>query len=95
MPRAVPTQIVGYLSQRFAKPDDFHYSIIQSHISAIAGFLELFDQLPAELIRLPPDEFAELIASVATVRFGTDQYRLGNSPDCLVPVGAALGRAWA
>ena len=94
MPRAVPSQIVGYLVKRFTKPDDFHHSIIQSHIGAVAGFLELYDQLPPELIRLSADDFAELIASIGTVRFGTDQYRRGNSPDCLIPIGRALGRAW-
>lgn len=94
MPRAAPTQIVGYLAQRFTKPDDFHHSIIQSHIGAVAGFLELYDQLPPELIRLSPNDYAELIASIGTVRFGTDQFRRGNSPDCLIPVGRPLSRAW-
>lgn len=94
MQRAVPTQVVGYLVKRFTKPEDFHHSIIQSHIGAVAGFLELYDQLPSELIRLSADDFAELVASVGTVRYGTDQFRRGNSPDCLIPVGRALRRAW-
>jgi hypothetical protein len=94
MPRAVPSQIIGYLVKRFAKPDAFHHSIIQSHIGFVAGFLELYDQLPPELIRLSADDFAELIASIAAVRYGTDQFRRGNNPDCLVPVGPALGSAW-
>jgi hypothetical protein len=51
MPRAFPTQIVGYLSKTFGKPASFDYAIIQSHVGAVAGFLELYDQLPAELIR--------------------------------------------
>ena len=94
MPRAVPTQIVAYLRKRFTKPKDFHQSIIQNHIGAVAGFLEFYDQLPSELVRLSADDFAELVASIGTVRYGTDQFRLGNSPDCLVPVGRALRRAW-
>jgi len=80
--------------KRFTKPDDFHHSIIQSHIGAVAGFLELYDQLPSELIRLSADDFAELVAAIGAVRYGTDQFRFGNSPDCLIPVGPALGKAW-
>ena len=94
MSRIVPSQIVGYLSKRFNKPDNFHNSIIQSHIGSVAGFLELYDQVPSELIRLNEDDFAELVAAIGTVRYGTDQFRRGNSPDCLVPVGPALARAW-
>jgi hypothetical protein len=82
------------LVKRFTKPDDFHHSIIQSHIGAVAGFLELYDQLPSELIRLSADDFAELVAAIGAVRYGTDQFRFGNSPDCLIPVGPALGKAW-
>ena len=33
--RAVPTQIVGYLKNRFTKSDDFHHSIILSHITRL------------------------------------------------------------
>jgi hypothetical protein len=94
MPRTVPSQIVGYLVKRFTKPDDFHYSIIQHHIGAVAGFLELYDQLPPELIRLSADDFAELTASIGTVRYGTDQFRRGNNSECLVPVGPTLSKAW-
>lgn len=94
MARAVPSQIIAYLVQRFTRPDDFDRSIIESHIGAVAGFLELFDQLPPELIRLSAADFAELVASIGTVRFGTDQFRRGNSSDCLIPVGRALSRAW-
>jgi hypothetical protein len=94
VPRAFPTQIAGYLSKTFGKPAPFDYAIIQSHIGAVAGFLDLYDQLPAELIRLSAEDYATLITSIATVRYGTDQFRLGNSPDCLRPVGPALGKAW-
>lgn len=94
MPRTVPTQVVAYLVKSFTKLDDFDTAIIQSHIGAVAGFLELYDQLPAELIRLSSDDFTELVASIGTVRYGIDRYRYGNSPDCLIPVGRALGRAW-
>jgi hypothetical protein len=94
VPRAFPTQIAGYLSKTFGKPASFDYAIIQSHIGAVAGFLELYDQLPAELIRLSADDYATLITSIATVRYGADQFRRGNSPDCLRPVGPALGKAW-
>jgi hypothetical protein len=94
MPRAVPSQIVGYLVKRFQKPDSFDYAIIQSHIGSVAGFLGLYDQLPSELIRLDENDFADLVSAIGTIRYGVDQFRGGNSPDCLRPVGPALGRAW-
>jgi hypothetical protein len=94
MPRSFPTQITGYLTKRFTRRDDFHHSIIHSHIGAVAGFLELYDQLPSALIRLSANDFADLVASIATVRYSVDQFRNGNSPDCLVPVGRALNTAW-
>lgn len=94
MPRAVPSQIVAYLEKRFTKSDNLNHPFILSQIGSVAGFLELYDQIPPELIRLSADDFAELIASIGTVRIGTDQYRRGNHSDCLIPVGRALGKAW-
>jgi hypothetical protein len=94
VPRAFPTQIIGYLTKSFGTPVPFDQAIIQSHIGKVAGFLELYDHLPHELIRLSEDDYAALIAAIGTVRYGTDQFRLGNSPDCLRPVGPALATAW-
>jgi hypothetical protein len=67
---------------------------IQSHIGKVAGFLNLYDQLPHELIRLSADDYVDLVAAIETVRYGIEQYRLGRNPDCLLPVGLALGKAW-
>jgi hypothetical protein len=94
MPRSFPSQIVDYLRKIFVAPREFDQATIQSYIGSVAGFLHLYDGLPAELIRLPADRYAHLVHSIETIRYGTDQFRLGNSPDCLRPVGPALGRAW-
>jgi hypothetical protein len=94
MSRSFPTQIVGYLRKIFTTPRDFEHAIIQSYIGSVAGFLELYDDLPQELIRPSPEDYVTLVEAIATVRYGTDQFRLGNSPDCLRHVGPALARAW-
>jgi hypothetical protein len=94
VPRAFPTQIIGYLTKSFGTPVPFDPAAIQSHIGKVAVFLELYDHLPEELIRLSEDDYAALIAAIGTVRYGSDQFRLGNSPDCLRPVGPALATAW-
>jgi hypothetical protein len=91
MPRTVPSQVVAYLVNRFQIPENVGPF---PDLGAVAGFLELYDQLPAELIRLSADDFAELVSQIATVRFYTDLYRRNPNPDHLKLVGRALAKAW-
>jgi hypothetical protein len=94
MPRTFPTQITAYLAQTLKRADDLNQAAVQSNLGAVAGFLELYDQVPCELIRLPPENYATLIKAIATIRFGLDKFRLTNSPNSLDPVGPALTNAW-
>jgi hypothetical protein len=94
MSRAFPTQIIEYLTKNFGQPSQFPLAVIQSHIGKVAGLLNLYDRLPDELIGLSAVDYVDLIAAIETVRYGTDRYRAGNNPDCLLPVGPALGTAW-
>ena len=45
VPRALPTQIIGYLTKSFGAPAPFDPGIIQSHVGKVASFLELHDNL--------------------------------------------------
>jgi hypothetical protein len=94
MPQAFPTQIIGYLTKSFGSRLNIHPTAILDKIGEVAGFLELYDQLPPELIRLSADDYAALIAAIGTVRYRIDQFRLTNYPDCVNTVGFALSTAW-
>jgi len=41
----------------------------------MGGFLELYDGLPPDLIRLSPKKYATLIASISSIRLSLDQWR--------------------
>jgi hypothetical protein len=94
MTRIVPTQIVQYLENEFRDAKLNELATIHQKIGVIAGFCDLYAQLPQELIRLASQQYANLVASAATVKFGVDQYRQTRHPDALNFIGAALGRAW-
>ena len=68
--------------------------MIHSYPGTVAGFLELYNQVPHELIRLSAEDYAALVVAIATIRYGLDKFRLANSPDSLVPVAPALKNAW-
>jgi hypothetical protein len=99
MRRAFPTQIVNYLSHVFSKKalaDPLQaIGTVQYRAGAVAAFLDLYDRLPDELIRLSAEDAAELTASVGAIRFGMEQYRNGINSDCLRSVGPALATAWS
>jgi hypothetical protein len=94
MPKAFPTQIVAYLSTTFTKPENLDHATVHSYIGAVAAFLELYDQIPRELIRLAPNDYAVLVTAIGTIRLGTEQFRLTSNPESLRPVGSALRNAW-
>lgn len=95
MPRSFPSQIADYLSKVFAtREHPLDSAIIYSKIGAVAGFLELYDELPHELIRLPGEDYAALVEAIATVRLGIDKFRITNKGDLFTPVGRELRKAW-
>jgi hypothetical protein len=94
MPRAFPSQITEYLVATFKTRENLSHATVHSYIGAVAGFLELYNQLPDELVRLSPDDYAVLVRAIGTIRMGTDQFRQTNNPESLRPVGGALGNAW-
>jgi hypothetical protein len=91
MPRAFPSQIVAYLQSYFGSSAKFHD--VHSKIGAIQGFLDLYKDLPPELIRLPPEDYADLVGAVGGIRLGIDQFRFAGRNDSLNSVAAALDRA--
>jgi len=95
MQRVLPSQIGAFLRQNFKERKDLELSTVQQLIGAVAGFLDLYDHLPDELIQLTEPDYAELVATVGAIRMATDQWRYGNNPDCMRPIGRALPRAWA
>ena len=94
MRTTLPSQICSYLASTLRTRDVLPPPAAQSKIGTIAGFLELYDEMPAELIRLPEDRYAQLVEAMGSIRFAVDQFRAGTHPDCLRPVGAALMVAW-
>jgi hypothetical protein len=93
MPRTFPSQIVAYLEATFGT-EPLDLLEVHQKIGAIVGFRDLYDQLPHELVRLSPHDYAELVAAVGTVAFGVDQFRATGRNDSLNRVGHALATAW-
>jgi hypothetical protein len=94
MPRAVPSQIVSYLAAAFQKPEDANATTIHSYPGKALGFLELYDRLPHELIRLPGQDYAALAEAVATIRVCMKRFEAGAGGDSLRPIGRAFANAW-
>ncbi|MBV9758909.1 MAG: hypothetical protein JO047_17825 [Alphaproteobacteria bacterium] len=90
MPRAFPSQIAAYCAKVFPNGN---YSAGLFEGGPAAGFLELYDQLPHELIRLPSEEYADLVNAVATMRIGLDLFRSSNDKDLLRSVIRGLHTA--
>jgi len=94
MPRALPSQLDKYLTSVLPIKDEYVVAEIEQKIGAIAGFLELYDHVPHELLALPPADYADLVSAIGAIRFSTDQRRLGSNYDCLKPICTALPTAW-
>lgn len=94
MSRAFPSQITGYLTATFKKPENLNHATVHSYVGAVGSFLELYDRLPDELVRLSPDDYAALVTAIGTIRIGVEQFRSNSNPESLRPVGGALGNAW-
>lgn len=94
MQRAFPSQIVAYLESVYPTQRPTDIATIGQTVGALAAFVELYDHIPDELIRLPPDEYARLVSAIGTIRFGIDQYRLSANASHLTRVPPALSSAW-
>lgn len=94
MPRAFPSQIISYLSAALQKPENANASTIHSYPGKAMGFLELYDRLPDELIRLSDEDYAALVEAVATIRFCMDRFAAGGGGDSLRPLERSFTAAW-
>lgn len=94
MPRTVPSQIDHYCSKHFQPENSSNVAQLQSKVGAIAGFLDLYYDIPHELINLPADDYATLVANVAAIELAMDRYRGGKLYDELEPIVRALPVAW-
>jgi hypothetical protein len=94
MTRAVPSQIDHYLTANLARQEFYNAAELQQKVGVIAGFLDLYRDMPHELINLSPSDYAALIAEIATIELAMDRYRAGRLYDELVPIGRALPKVW-
>jgi hypothetical protein len=93
MPKTFPTQLLGYLKYNFRSKQFTHHDAAVK-IGALRGFLDLYRELPHELIRLPPDEYAALVAAVGDIRFAMDQFQATPKSEWLSGVPGALSTVW-
>ena len=99
MPRTFPSQIIDFLTHHFADKLSLTSrekagNVSQEKVGTIAAFVDLYDDLPPELIRLPADQYATLIAAMGTIRLGIDQWRQTREMPSLAGVAPAVQRAW-
>jgi hypothetical protein len=94
MARAVPSQIDHYLAANLVRQDFYNAAELQQKVGVIAGFLDLYRDIPHELINLSPSDYAALVAEIATIELAMDRYRGGALYDELVPIGRALPKVW-
>ena len=73
---------------------DLDLAEVAQKSGAIAAFLDLYDQLPHELVRPEPADYAVLVAAIGAIRLALDQYRGGTQSDCLRPIRGTLSKAW-
>ena len=72
MPRAVPTQVVGFIEDRYGEAlgDAPRIAMLHGWVRAI---IALVDRLPNELLPTTPADFADLIAGVEELRAGGEE----------------------
>ena len=75
MPKVVPSQVVAAIDQVFPNAKDQidsqqgRFSIDRTYQHEVAAIVELFDQIPAELIKLNPKDHIALQMAVTAARF--------------------------
>lgn len=90
-----PSRLTAFLQSHFAGHDrNHHAATMQQKIGALVGFVELFKEIPDELIILEEGERAELLAAVAKVEFLLDLHRYHSPPAVLDAAGTPLNAAW-
>ena len=67
---------------------------LQQKVGVIAGFLDLYRDIPHQLINLSASDYATLVAGIATIELAMDRYRGGKFYDELAPIGRALPTVW-
>ena len=77
------------------RKDFYDASVLLQKVGVIAGFLDLYRDIPHELLNLPASEYAALVAEIATIELAMDRYRSGKLYDELVPIGRALPKVWS
>ena len=93
MPHAFPSQIIGFLTYHFGDKSSVP-AISVGKVGVIAGFLELYDSLPPELIRLQAGDYAQLIAEIGSVRIALDQWRQTANARSFKDTPNAIRIAW-
>ena len=94
MQRAFPSQIVAYLKSVYPTQRPTDIATMGQTAGALAAFINLYDNIPDQLINMPPDDYARLVSAIGTIRFGIDQYRLSANAGHLANVPRALSTAW-
>jgi hypothetical protein len=78
MPRVVPSQVVDLIDKLFpnarATTENNNFSVSRGHWEAIAGLLEVIDQIPSELITIHGETYAECVVSIAALRSVQSQW---------------------
>lgn len=82
MPRVVPSQIVDFIDQTTpqAKKQIYSggkgFSLNRNHEIPCSALIDLIDQLPAELLVLPSQQYTELVSSVAAIKSALKIWKL-------------------
>jgi hypothetical protein len=93
MPRTFPSQIVAFLTHHFHNKGSVAIPG-EKAFGTVAALLELYDSLPPELIALPPDDYARLVAAIATIRLGIDHWRQTREPKAVKGLSDAVREVW-
>ena len=87
MPIAFPTQIVAYLERTLRQRTLRRGGTPQDFAGMALSFLELYNNLPPELIRLSSEDYSELLVAIGTVRFCVNQFQVTRDNDALHVLG--------
>lgn len=92
MPRVVPSQVVELIDQLFpsvATEDKGHFSSMGLDIkiaSRLRAIVELFEQIPSELIVLDWSEYSALVVGITMMRTAAARWQEHGGPTPLLPV---------
>src|SRR5258705_4153564 len=73
MPNVMPSQVVQVIDELFPHAAQGRDGQLQaSHSPQLIGMLNLMKAIPAELINLPPNVYADLVLAVSTIEYHLD-----------------------